>query len=464
MNKAPKDTSLYETLEVAPNATLDEIKKSFRKLALIWHPDKWTNASDDEKKQAESKFKEIGNAYSIVSDPEKREQYDRFGLDAVNNGGQGHAMSEEDVRAMFESMGMGGGFGGFAEGLFGGGFGGIPGMGRGRRGEKREPVMPDLIHQLDVELKDIYLGTSIEFEVVRYNLKQDADPKKEDIVCNDCKGVGSKVILRNMGQGMMTQSTQMCHKCEGTGMILSDTFFDKKKQIIRKVVPKGVRNGEQILIPNKGHEIPPCFKNANSTNERTTMILIFNEIKECVIDNYKYLRGVNNNPNNIALELSIEAHEAVCGTYKHVPFINGKNICIKIPPGVAFKEGSRAVAIPKMGMPIYKQENKYGDLYVILKFNDTIILDESKIKQIWKIYTGKDMKAENNKTIKLGGEIVNSLTIDEFKKENDLNSARHNSQQYHEGECDDDDDECDEDHHGQGQGIPRGMPADCAQQ
>lgn len=421
MNKAPKDTSLYETLEVAPTAELGEIKKAYRRLALIWHPDKWVNASEKEKQHAEAKFKEISKANSILSDQNKRSEYDRFGLDAVENGGHGREMTEEEMQEMFESMGMN--FGDIGMGGFG-----IPGFGR-RKQQKREPTIPHIKHTVNLNLKDIYLGSKIEFEITRYNLKKDADPKKEDMVCSDCKGVGSRIRMRNMGGGMMQQSEQPCSKCNGEGMIFSDEFFDKKTQKFAKNMPPGVVNGERINIENKGHEIPPCFKDKFSTegnsrpnNDRTNIILVINEQREFTFENCKYIRGVNRNPYDIALELDIDPHEAICGTYKNVPFINGKDVCIKIPPGFAFKQGSRAVVVPKMGMPVYKQKNKYGDLYVILKIKDTFKLDDAKLKQIWKIFTGKDMTAENDKVIKkTGGEFIEAMTIDEFTKENNLN-------------------------------------------
>jgi DnaJ-class molecular chaperone len=451
MNKAPKHTALYETLGVTVKAELDEIKKAFRKLALKLHPDKLVNASDEDKKRAEATFKDVTEAYAILSDPKKREQYDRFGIDAFKNGSQGQEMDEDEMREMFESMGMHFPFGNM------GGFG-IPGMGGmgGRRGQKREFTMPNIIHPINLNMKDIYLGSTIEFEIERCSLKKNANPKKEDLVCNDCKGVGSKVRLINMGRGMMQQSEQKCQKCVGEGIYFAEEFFDKKLQKFSRTMPKGIMNGEHITIENKGHEVPPCFKDKNTNNDRTNIILVISEQREYVLENYKYSRGVNNNPYNIALELDIDPHEAICGTYKYVPFINGKNICIKIPSGVAFKKGSCAVAIPKMGMPIHKQKDKYGDLYVVININDTFNLEESKLKQIWNLCTGKSMSAENDKIIKkANGEYITALTIDDFRKENELNGNHYNNN--------DGDDDSNEFGHGGGHSQGGGIPQ-CAQQ
>src|ERR1700677_251651 len=120
------DTTLYDTLGVKPSASTAEINTAYRKLALKMHPDKLATKPDDERKQAEETFKKISEAKAILTDAAKREEYDRYGLDALKKGG--HAPTEEEMRAMFEEMGFGG-MGGMFDGLFGG----MGGMGRNRR-------------------------------------------------------------------------------------------------------------------------------------------------------------------------------------------------------------------------------------------------------------------------------------------------------------------------------------------
>lgn len=463
MNKAPKDTSLYETLGVSPTATNEEIKKAYRKLALLWHPDKWVNAEEEKKKEAELKFKEISEANCILCDAEKRQKYDRFGMDAFKNGDGHHGMSQEEMQEMFESMGFD--IGGFGGGLFGGG--------RGQK-QKREPTIPEIIHHVNLTLKDTYLGSKIEFKIVRYNLKPNADPKKEDFICTDCKGEGVKIELINMGRGMLRQHKQNCNKCEGTGIMFTEEFFTAETKIFAKNMPRGVPNGEHISIPKRGHEIPPCFKDKFPDSDRADIVLVVNEQQNIVIDNHAYTRGVNrdgrNHPFDIAVRVNIERHESICGTHLNLQFIDGKQICVKIPPGIVFKENSKAVVVPKMGMPIYdknkQKEIKYGDLYVICNINKAPELEESKLKQIYNIYTGKNMKAENDKIIKKSGvEVTEAMTIEEFNKTNSQNSNRGNYGN-HNNDDDSDDNEMDDDfaafqqgHHHQQGGMPQ-----CAQQ
>lgn len=430
MNRTTKDTSLYETLGVSPTAEIDEIKKVFRKLALKCHPDKLVNASDEEKKEAEATFKKITEAYTILSDPEKREKYDRFGLDAFNNGNgnDGGFEMNEDLHEMLRSMGgFGrGGMGGFGMGGFG--MGGMGGMG-GQRGKKREIVIPNVISSINLDMKEIFIGSEKEFEIERYNLKKDADPKKEDIICNECKGVGIRVVITKTGT-MTRQTQQQCDKCNGKGIIFPEEFFEKKTQKFSKIIPQGIMNGGRIEINNKGHEIPPCFRDMHpANNNRTNIILVVNENKVCEIEKsqYKYIRGANNSYSNILLEIEIEPHEAICGTYKYIPFIDGKNICIKIPQGIFFTKDSNAVVIPGMGMPVYEQSDKRGDLYVMMGINNaTAKIEESKLKQIWKILTGKDMTSETNKILKsAGGEFIEAITLEESSKYNLDNDNDH---------------------------------------
>ena len=430
MNNGPKDTSLYDTLGVTDKADSEEIKKAFRKMALKWHPDKWVNASDVEKKTAEENFKKLTEAYTILNDPNKREQYNRFGLDAVRNAGQGHQMSPEDLQEMFAGMG-------FPFGGMGGGFS-FPGMGQ-RRGRPAEPTMPHLEQILQLDMKQIYLGSTVEFEVVRYNLKKltsnNKTLTKEDFVCDECKGAGMKMRVIRHGPGMMQQVQEACFKCESRGIVFPEAFFDKKSHKFSKIIPHGIMQGEKIIIENKGHEIPECFKDKFPDKERTNIILTISEQREYVVtsdkDKYKYVRGVNNNPFNLALDLIIEPQEFICGGYKNIPFINGKTICIKIPQGIAFKKSNNVVIVPGSGMPLYKKKDKFGDMFVIITVSDAPILSEGKLKKIWTIYTDKNMTTENDKIIKkANGNIIDALSMDDYNNRSNNGQNGHSDDDY----------------------------------
>jgi DnaJ-class molecular chaperone len=457
------DTTYYDLLGVSPDATEAQIKKAFRKLALEYHPDKSSHKSEKEKKEAEHKFKELAEAYGILSDAKKRKQYDHIGVDGLKNGG--HGMNEVDISEIFSQMGpeFASAFGGFAN-AFGGmggmsfGQGPMGGFGGNQKQKKKEPVIPDILHNINVTLKDTYIGTTIEFEIERYNLKQHKQPTKEDMACSDCEGMGMKIKLVPIGPGMMRQVQEKCTKCSGEGLIFSDNFFEKKSQKFSKTIPRGIENNEKIIIEDKGHELPDCFK--TSQKKRTNIILNIIEERDIVIDNYKYTRYVNNSPFNIALELKLEPHEAICGTYKYIPFINGEHVCIHIPPGTIFQKEQHIVIVPQMGMPFYKNKSAVGDLFVILLCDEKVTLDEDQFKHIWKIMTNRTMTHDFEQVLKKSDDkFIDSVTIDTYKKMPEYASNEENLRAYNRSHDSDD-----EQHGGMPGGMHGGRPIECAQQ
>lgn len=380
----------YDILGVSKTATQAEIKKAYRKCALKHHPDKCLG-SPEEKMQFEQKFKDISESYNILSDEKKRDVYDKYGDEGLKGG---FSNMPENVEDIFRSMG---GFGGF------GGFGGRP-------QQKKEFTMPNLVHNLSVNMKDIYLGVSVLFKITRYCLKKGVQFKKENVMCNDCKGKGMKIKIVQMGPGMMTQQQQQCYKCNGSGSSLSDEFFDKVECDVSRTLPKGIFNGEKIIIENKGHDIPECFRD-KSAKTKTDLVIVIKEQNEYVNNGTKYTRGVNKNPFDIATEITIEPHEALCGATKIVTFINDEKLCINIPSNIIFRKDNRVVVVPKYGMPYYKQTS-VGDLYVIINVKENVKLNTTQLDAIWNIFTGTNREPENKTAIK-------GVVIDEFVKSTD---------------------------------------------
>jgi len=237
----------YEVLNVSKEASKDEIKRAYRKLALQYHPDR--NKSPD----AEATFKEVSEAYAVLSDDEKRRQYDQFGHAGIN----GRYSAEDIFRgADFESIfrGAGFGFGDIFEAIFGGGGGGR------RRGNRRGA---DLRYDMVISLEDVVSGLKKEIEINGFEncetcggtgVKKDAESKK----CSECGGAGEVQRIRSMGF-MRFAEVHPCQKCNGKGVpaeFLCPTCHGagavrgKRKLAIN--IPAGIDEGFHLRIGGEG--------------------------------------------------------------------------------------------------------------------------------------------------------------------------------------------------------------------
>jgi len=355
------NTRYYTVLGVDKNATPDVIKKAYKKMALKWHPDK--HIDPVKKKEAEEQFKQITEAYTVLSDADKRDIYDKYGEDAVKGNGKG---APHDMHSMFEQMGF----------PFG--------------GKRREAVarFPSIAHPVAIKLTDSYKGVTIEFEITRYCLKKDAQPDIKTMRCADCQGNGVRMQMRQIGPGMMQQSEQKCGECAGKGLRFHGKYFDTKTQKFSKTLPRGIMDGQHLVIENKGHDVPVCFRDQYPGQERSNIVLVVKESNTYESDGCKYTRGVDRSPFHLRLDLTIEPHEAICGTIRDVPYVDHKTIQINIPPYVIFSQTENIVVVPGMGMPFYKQKNATGDLYVCLRVSDRSPPDQPTLDKIWELLAG----------------------------------------------------------------------------
>lgn len=247
VNMAKRD--YYEVLGVQKNSSSDEIKIAYRRLARKYHPD-----VAEDKKEAESKFKDINEAYAILSDDEKRAQYDRFGHDGVNISGMDWS----------GFGGFGGGFGGFSD-VFDMLFDmGVGGRGQGRGGSAQRPHRgSDLRYDLEITLDDAYKGIVKEIKASSpvtcgrckgTRVKGDSKPE----VCPVCKGTGqiTQVSRSALGQIMRTFG---CSNCNGEGSIIknpcdecSGTGRVVKERTLEVQIPPGVDTGSRIRVPGEG--------------------------------------------------------------------------------------------------------------------------------------------------------------------------------------------------------------------
>lgn len=289
----------YEILGVSKTASAEEIKKAYRKTAIQYHPDK-----NPGNKEAEEKFKEAAEAYEVLSDAQKRAQYDRFGHSRPGGGGfQGHDMNMEDIFSQFGDIFGGGGFDSF--------FGGGGSRSRGRKGS-------NLRIKLKLTLDEISNGVEKKIKVNRLVQAEGVTYKN----CNTCHGQGQvrKVVNTMLGQMV---STTTCPTCNGVGQIIDkrphgvdSSGLVSKEDTITVKIPAGVADGMQLSMSGKGNDAP-------GGGVPGDLLILIEEVED---------KELKRDGNNIVYDLHISFVDAALGTSVEVPSIGGK-VRLKIEPG-----------------------------------------------------------------------------------------------------------------------------------
>ena len=335
----------YDVLGVSKNASPDELKSAYRKLAVKHHPDK-----NPGNKAAEDKFKEASEAYGILSDKEKKQNYDNFGHAAFEGGGgrQSGGFGGADFSDIFEDF-----FGDFGSG----------GRSRGNRSSNNRGS--DLRYDLSITLEEAYQG------------------KKQDIKfsttekCNTCKGNGSKPghspdrctycggngkIRSN--QGFFTVQ-QTCPQCNGNGEEITNPCNDcngqGKKQASKKIsvtIPKGVDDGTRIRLAGKGE--------AGSRGGATGDLYLFINVHSHEL--------FKRSDENLFFEFPISIADAALGTTIEIPTIDGGKAKIKIPDGT---QSGKQFRLKGKGMP-FMRRGDFGDLYVQVNTEVPISLNKQQ--------------------------------------------------------------------------------------
>ena len=331
----------YEVLEIEKNASPDEIKKAYRKLAIKYHPDKNQNS-----KEAEHKFKEATEAYEVLSDTQKKQAYDQYGFAGVDNmGGPGFNAS---AFSGFEDI-FGGDFSSIFDSFFGGGGGGSRG---GRRGPARGS---DLRYDMEVDFKDAVYGDKVEVEYYR---------QQSCGVCHGSgasEGTGSKTCPTCGGSGQVRRSSgffsiaQPCSTCHGEGTIIENPCSAcrgrgvvKERQKLKVTIPAGIAPGKRIRLDGQGDAGPKGGPAGD--------LYVYIHIRD---HEYFEREGYD-----LYCVIPISITQAALGGEVMVRTLDDKKIKLKVAAGT---QSGKMLRIRNEGVPVLHGSGRKGDLYVKLQ-------------------------------------------------------------------------------------------------
>lgn len=364
----------YEVLGVSKDASEDEIKKAYRKIAIKYHPDR-----NPDNKEAEEKFKEAAEAYDVLHDAQKRQQYDQFGFDGPAGsggfggfgGGQGFSM--DDIFSMFGDVFGGGGFGG--------GFGG----GQRRPAQHRGS---DLRLKVRLSLQEVSTGVTKKFKV------------KRDVQCSHCHGTGSEngsgtetcptchgsgyVMHTTKSMFGLMQTQSVCPTCGGEGTVIKDkchvcngSGVVKGEEVVEINIPAGVSEGMVVNVPGKG--------NAGKRNGIAGNIQVYIEEEP----NDTFIRD----DNDLIYNLLLDFPTAALGGTVEIPTIEGSKVRIKIEPGT---QPGKALRLRGKGLPAVQGYGRgKGDMVVNISVYVPKTLDSNEKKALEQMRESDNFKGDN---------------------------------------------------------------------
>ena len=337
----------YEVLGVDKNASADDIKRAYRKLAVKYHPDK-----NPDNKEAEEKFKEAAEAYSVLSDADKKARYDQFGHAGVEGAGPDFSGGFGNLNDILNDLfggAFGGGFGGF--GGFGGGFGGA------RGGQRQQKVYRgrDIRVRVKLTLEEIAKGVEKEISIEKSvpctecggkGAKNSSDIK----TCSACNGTGQVQRVTNSIFGQtVTYST--CQQCGGEGKVITNpcrscggTGLVRKRETIKVKIPAGVEAGMQLTIQGEGHA-------AKNNGINGDLLVVIEEQEH---------QDLKREGNNLYYTKVISLPDAILGAEVEVPCLDGP-YKIKVDAGT---QSGTVVRLRNKGLPTVNGYGGTGDMYV----------------------------------------------------------------------------------------------------
>lgn len=365
----------YEVLGVNKNATEDEIKKAYRNIAIKYHPDR-----NPGNKEAEEKFKEAAEAYDVLHDPQKRQQYDQFGFDGPMGGGGfgggfsgAGGFSMDDIFSMFGDV-----FGGR------GGFGGFGGGGHHRPAQHRGS---DLRLKVRLSLQEIATGVTKKFKV------------KRDVPCSHCHGSGAEAGSAKEtcptchGSGVVTRTTQslfgmmqtqsVCPTCGGEGSVIKNKCHEcggsgvvKGEEVVEINIPAGVSEGMIVNVPGKG--------NAGRHNGQPGNIQVYIEEEP----NDTFIRD----DNDIIYNLLLDFPTAALGGSVEIPMLDGSKVRVKIEPGT---QPGKALRLRGKGLPAVQGYGRgTGDMVVNISVYVPKTLTSSEKQALENLRTSDNFKGD----------------------------------------------------------------------
>lgn len=347
----------YDVLGITKSATQAEVKSAYRKLAIKYHPDK-----NPDNNEAEEKFKEAAEAYEILSNPEKRSNYDRFGFAGSGFGGGGQGgMNMDDIFSQFgDIFGNAAGQGSPFDSFFGGG---------GRGGGRRTSRGSNLRIRVKLTLEEIASGVE---KKIKVNKNVSCQPCKGTGAkdgasfdkCTTCNGTGTVRRVTNTILGQM-QTSSTCPTCDGTGNIISDKCdtchgngVHKGEETITINIPPGVTEGIQLSMAGKGNAAP-------HDGIPGDLIIVIDEVPHEILKR----EGIN-----IIYDLYISFVDAALGTSVEVPTINGK-AKIKIDPGT---QAGKILRLKGKGVPEVNSYHKGDQLIYVNIWTPKTLSKEEK--------------------------------------------------------------------------------------
>ena len=392
-----RDTKLYDRLNVKTNATNSEIKKAYRKLSLKWHPDKNVN----NKEEATKKFQEITEAYSILSDSEKRNLYDQMGMDSVNNNAQ-----QFNPNSIFEQF-------------FGGGMGGFNFNFETNNRQQKKRQLEDHFMKINITLDQIYKEKKIS---IKYNINVYCDEcngfgtkNKQNSICDACNGKGRTVKVVRMGpitQQMITD----CRKCGGTGLFIlnenkcrkcNGKKFNKQEQSLFLVLKNTFKSGDKIRLEGYGHHYKEGISN---------LMIELNQIP------HKFFKRQEE---HLIINQKIMLYQSLTGFHMTITHMDNRELYIV--HNDIIKEGD--IKIVK-GEGMKNNRNIKGDLHIIFSikypdFNNLLDREKTLLRNLLSKLEPYELSKE--KAIKNNKKNLRKYNLYDYNEKQTNGSNRHES-------------------------------------